>query len=61
MLKPVASDDDVLGPNLGLGSFVLAQILQYYNRLLYNHIATLWPLSTHSDVFLGLQSVIPMC
>ena len=61
VLNPVAPNDDFPGSNLVLGSFGLAQILQYYNRLLYNHIATLWPLSTHSDVFLGLQSVIPMC
>src|SRR5689334_15395093 len=58
---PVAPTDDVQGSNLGLGSFGIAQILQYNNRLYYNHLAILWPLYTHSNVYLGLQSVIPMC
>ena len=55
VLKPVASDDDVLGSNWGPGSFGLAQISQYYNRLYYSHLATLWPLYTHSNAYLGLQ------
>jgi len=50
VLDPVALDDDVLGSNLGLGSFGLAQNSQQYNRLLYSHLATLWPLHTHSNV-----------
>ena len=51
----MALDEDVLGSNLALGSFVKAQISQYYNRLYYSHLATLWPLYTHSNAYLGLQ------
>ena len=53
--NPVAFDDDIVGSNWGPGSFGLAQISQYYNRLYYSHLATLWPVYTHSDVYLGLQ------
>ena len=56
VLNPVALDDDVLGSNLGLGCFGLAQNSQQYNRLLYSHLATLWPLYTRSNVYLGLQT-----
>ena len=51
----MAFDDDVVGSNWGPGSFGLAQISQYYNRLYYSHLATLWPLYTHSNAYLGLQ------
>ena len=54
--NPVAPNNDVQGSNLGLGSFVIAQISQYYNRLYYSHLATLWPLYTHSNVYLGVQT-----
>ena len=59
--NPVAPNDDVQSSNLALGSSGLAQILQSHNRLYYSHLATLWPLYTHTDVYLGLQSVILMC